>query len=225
MIEAASYFKRQIELWGEELQESLKDKKIALIGCGGLGCSIGLALGASGIGEIDLVDFDRVSIHNIHRQIAFRLEDEGRFKAEVLKEFLSSRCSYPRIESYVLDFDNYAMLNKNLDLILDCSDNLLTRSKIDEFAKKAGIPWIYASVEEWHGHVCFFEKARFKDSFVISDRKPKGIAAPIVMLIASLSANLAIRYLLKYKIQKDVLHYLYFEADTFKLQRFNLPKE
>jgi adenylyltransferase/sulfurtransferase len=75
------YFNRQIQLWGEVTQKSLQGKKIAIIGSGGLGCTLAMALGTSGIGEIHMVDFDTVSNHNIHRQIAFILEDEGLSKS------------------------------------------------------------------------------------------------------------------------------------------------
>ena len=74
------YFNRQIQLWGEVTQKSLQKKKIAIIGAGGLGCTLALASGTSGIGEIHMVDFDRASNHNIHRQIAFTLDDEGKTK-------------------------------------------------------------------------------------------------------------------------------------------------
>jgi len=47
----SEFYKRQYELWGEDTQNSLKNKKVAIIGCGGLGCSLGLTLGSSGIGE------------------------------------------------------------------------------------------------------------------------------------------------------------------------------
>ena len=69
------YFHRQIQLWGEETQIQLKSKKIVIVGSGGLGSSLAFALGASGIGEVHMIDFDEVSIHNIHRQIAFKLPD------------------------------------------------------------------------------------------------------------------------------------------------------
>ncbi|MEA3455017.1 MAG: ThiF family adenylyltransferase, partial [Campylobacterota bacterium] len=78
-----AYFTRQIQLWGTKTQKELEKKKIAIIGSGGLGSTLALALGTSGIGEIHIVDFDRVSLHNIHRQIAFTLEDEGRSKSKV----------------------------------------------------------------------------------------------------------------------------------------------
>jgi len=64
------YFKRQIELWGKEVQASLQERSVAIIGAGGLGSSLALAVGSCGIGRIEIVDFDEVEIHNIHRQIS-----------------------------------------------------------------------------------------------------------------------------------------------------------
>ena len=55
------YFHRQVQLWGEDVQRLLQQKRIAIIGSGGLGSSLGFALGATGIGEIHIVDFDEVS--------------------------------------------------------------------------------------------------------------------------------------------------------------------
>ncbi len=74
------YFHRQVQLWGEDTQKSLQDKTIVIIGCGGLGSSLAIGLGGTGIGHIHLVDFDEVSVHNIHRQIALKLEMKGSLK-------------------------------------------------------------------------------------------------------------------------------------------------
>ncbi len=219
------YFTRQIELWGEDTQHSLKSKKIAIIGCGGLGCSLGIALGASGIGQIDLVDFDEVSIHNIHRQIGFNLNDENKYKSEVLKKQLESRCLYVDVNAFQCDFETCSKNNINYDLILDATDNLPVRVTIDKFAKQHNIPWIYGSVEAFHGQVCFFKDALFESAFNISDHKPEGIAAPIVMNIASLQANLALRYLADLNVKKDFLYYCFFNEDgEFNTQKFGLPK-
>jgi adenylyltransferase/sulfurtransferase len=224
-----NYFLRQIELWGEDVQNSLRDKKIAIIGCGGLGCSLGIALGSSGIGNITLVDFDEVGNHNIHRQIAFTVEDNGKKKCEVLKRLLNKRYLDVDINAIDGDFDSFVeYFNKNeikYDLIIDATDNLPTRVKINDFAKSNSIPWIYGSVEKFHGQVCFFEKSSFKDVFQISNRTPEGIAAPIVMNIASLQANLALRYLTNMSVKKDFLYYCFFDNDgVFKTQNFSLPK-
>ena len=70
-----NYFHRQIQLWGEQTQRALADKRILIIGAGGLGSSLAYALGASGIGQISVVYFDTVALHNINRQILFTLAD------------------------------------------------------------------------------------------------------------------------------------------------------
>jgi len=220
------YFNRQIQLWGEETQLSLQNKKIAIIGCGGLGCSLAIALGASGIGQIDLVDFDTVGVHNIHRQIGFKVGDEGKPKCEVLKELLEARCDYVKVEAHDMDFDTFSFTNDYYDLILDATDNLPVRAKINSFSKDKNIPWIYGSVEAFNGQVCFFKDASFEAVFNVSDHKPAGIAAPIVMNIASIQANLAIRYLTGLPVKKDFLYYCFINDDgIYEIQKFGLPTE
>lgn len=219
------YFNRQIQLWGKETQNSLQDKKIAIIGCGGLGCSLGVALGSSGIGQIDLVDFDEVGVHNIHRQIGFKVGDEGKLKCEVLKELILSRCPYVRVETFDTDFETFSFTDDYYDLIIDATDNLPVRAKIDQFSKEKNIPWLYGSVEAFHGQVCFFQDAGFESVFNVSDHKPAGIAAPIVIHIASLQANIALRYLAGLSIKKDFLYYCFFnEEGEYVVQKFGLPK-
>lgn len=221
------YFKRQIALWGETTQASLKEKKILIVGCGGLGSSVAIALGASGIGAITLVDFDEVSLHNIHRQIAFKLQDEYKPKAKILGELLQSRYDEVDIALHIENFVDFASkCTQTFDLILDCTDNLPIRKEISIFANKTKTPWIYASVEEFHGQVCFFERARFESLFAITERKPAGIACPIVMQVASFEANIALRFLAGLPVAKDKLYYLFFDKEgEFNLQKFALPQD
>jgi len=217
------YFNRQIELWGEQKQDALKEKKIVIVGSGGLGSTLAMALGSSGIGEIHIVDFDTVSLHNIHRQIVFTLEDEGLNKAKVATRLISSKNPFVRLTPFEMDFATFAQLGNRYDLILDATDNLPVRAEIDAYAKATATPWIYASVEAFNGQVCFFEKADFQ-VFNISDHTPAGIAAPIVMHIGSLQANLALRYLVGLSVKKDLLYYLYFsEEGELVTQKFSMP--
>ena len=224
IVKEEAYFTRQIELWGVETQMSLKEKKIAIIGSGGLGSTLAMALGTSGIGTIHLVDFDRVSLHNIHRQIAFTLEDEGRSKSDAAAALIRSKNPFVDAVAFEMDFASFAGQEQHYDLILDATDNLPVRSEIDAYAKKMDTPWIYASVEEFNGQVCFFDEAGFQ-VFNISDHKPGGITAPIVMHIGSLQATLALRYLAGLPVAKDKLYYLYFnEEGELVTQKFGMPK-
>lgn len=220
-----NYFNRQVQLWGEETQESLQSKTIAIIGSGGLGSSLAFALGASGIGQIHMVDFDEVSLHNIHRQIAFKVGDEGKNKAVINAEIIEQRCPYVKATAHQCNFEEFTHKNIEVDLIIDATDNLPTRAEIDTYAKAKNTPWVYGSVEAFHGQVCFFDESSFTDAFKITSQTPAGIAAPIVMHIASLQANLSLRYLAGLNVQKDKLYYLFFNNDgELVTQKFGLPK-
>lgn len=216
------YFHRQIQLWGEDRQNSLKDKKILIIGSGGLGSSFAYALGSSGVGEICVVDFDTVSLHNIHRQILFSLEDEGKFKADIFKKRTEARFDGVCVRPFKMKADEFfKTCTEKFDLILDATDNLATRMQIDEFAKKTGASWIFTSVDSWQVQVCFIEKSDFK-FFPTTTVAPAGLAAPIVMFAASFAANLALRYLANLEVKKDTLYYLNFFSGEFETKKIAL---
>lgn len=219
------YFHRQVQLWGEETQMLLQHKRIAIIGSGGLGSSLAFALGASGIGEIHMIDFDTVSLHNIHRQIAFKMGDEGKFKSDIAVELIHARCPFVKATSHVCRFEEFIQKNIEVDLIIDATDNLPSRGAINTYAKSKALPWVYGSVEAFNGQVCFFKDASFNELFKITQKTPAGIAAPIVMHIASLQANLALRYLAGLSVKTDTLYYLFFNGEgELVTQKFALPK-
>lgn len=70
-LTSESYFKRQTTLLeiGNDGQELLQNAKVLVIGCGGLGSPIAIYLATSGVGTLHLVDFDTVSVSNLHRQV------------------------------------------------------------------------------------------------------------------------------------------------------------
>jgi molybdopterin/thiamine biosynthesis adenylyltransferase len=219
-----SYFKRQIQLWGVEKQRELATKSILIIGSGGLGSSLSLALGSVGIGKVTVVDFDEVAIHNIHRQIAFKLGDEGKKKSDVVKNLVESRSNFTEVESFVESFGEFTKRgNQNFDLIFDATDNLKTRSEIDIYAKANRTPWVYGSVEAFYGHVSLFNKASFS-TFQQVDRDLLGVSTPIVMMVASLQANLGLRYLLGESVEMDRLYTISFnDKGVFETRSFKMP--
>jgi len=219
------FFCRQVQLWGEKTQLLLQKKKIAIIGSGGLGSSLAFALGSSGIAEIHMVDFDEVNTHNIHRQIAFKIGDEGKNKATLNAILIEKRCPFVKAIAHECNFGEFCKKNIDVDLIIDATDNLPSRSDINSYAKSKNIPWIYGSVEAFNGQICFFDKSSFNDVFKISSKEFAGITAPMVMHIASLQANLALRYLAGLNVKKDMLYYLYFNDEgELVTQKFSLPK-
>jgi len=219
-----NYFSRQIMLWGKEAQDALQSKRVLIVGSGGLGCSLLLALSGAGIGKIDVVDFDMVEKHNIHRQVLFDIDSIGKPKAEVACKKAVQRnpaleCSY-----YIASFEEFiANCKDRYDLIIDATDNLATRVAIDNYAKELNIAWIYGSVEEFNGQVCLFRESSFVDMFATKEVETKGIAAPMVMQIASFEANLALRYLVGLEVASDIFYYLYYNnSGEFEVKKFNL---
>jgi len=219
-----SYFRRQIELLGKERQKHLQNKKIAIVGCGGLGSTLTAALGGSGIGTIHFVDFDMVSQHNVHRQFIFELANEGRSKAKLAAEWIKNRNPYVETEAFECDFNSFVSDARNgYDLILDATDSLSSRKDINRWAKEQNIPWIYGSVEEFNGQVCFFDRADF-GVFAVSDHTPGGMTAAMVMQIASFQAGLALRYLAGLSVKKDTLFYFYYNSEGEPvMQKFMMP--
>ena len=147
-------------------------------------------------------------------------------KCEVLKDVILSKNNFVKVDAIDASFEEYIKLNNiKADLILDATDNLPTRALIDKYAKSINVPWIYASVEEFHGQICFFDKNTFDSIFTVKKRTPNGIACPIVMQIASIQANLAFRYLVDLPIKKDFLNYIFYDSNgELTLQKFSLPK-
>jgi len=208
------YFNRQIKLLGEDKNNILMSKKILIIGCGGLGNSLAFALSGLGLRQIDLIDYDKVELSNIARQIAFGVDDVGKNKTTALKEQLQRRCPFTKFNIINKKFDNQFNTDEKYDLIIDASDNLKTRECIDNFAKKTNTPWLFSSVERFHGYTCLFEKAKFSDVFNIKDLPPAGISSAIVMYISSFSANIAMMYLSELPCASDVLYYNCFNIKT-----------
>ena len=220
-----NYFRRQIELWGLEKQKLLAEKEILIVGAGGLGSSLAFALGSIGLRKITIVDFDEVAIHNIHRQIAFKLEHEGKKKADIVRDTIQARSNWTEIESYTYKFETFlkTIQNRKFDIIFDATDNFETRKEIDSYSKQTNTPWVYGSVEEFYGQVCLFEKSSFQ-SFQTAKHKPGGVATPIVMMVASFQANLGLKYLLGDEVERDILYLLSFDSSgKFQMQHFKMP--
>lgn len=203
------FFKRQIKIWGKDKQSLLKTKKILIIGSGGLGSNLLFSLGGTGIGIIDIVDFDKIEIENLHRQMIFSLNDIGSYKSDISSRFVKNRNPFLSSTAYKMDFSYFIKLKKikKYDLIIDATDNIESRFMINKYSKISGIPWLYGSVENFNGQVCFFDKSSF-EAFNSSKKGINGNTAPMVMHIASFQANIALRYCLELDVNKDKLYYI-----------------
>lgn len=133
----------------------MKDSTITIFGCGGLGCPAATYLAASGIGKINLVDFQKPEISNLNRQIMHFEEDLGKKdKSTSLKEKLEKLNSDIEVKSFSLEINEKNISKfKASNVLVDCLDNFHTRYILNEFSLKEKIPLVHAAVEAYYGQI------------------------------------------------------------------------
>ncbi|WP_034894916.1 HesA/MoeB/ThiF family protein [Gillisia sp. Hel_I_29] len=153
-------YDRQITLdeVGVSGQEKLRKASVLIIGVGGLGCPAAQYLVGAGVGKIGLMDHDKVSISNLHRQVLYNESDIGRSKALVAQEKLQQLNSEIEIVAIdeALSIENAQKLFKQYDIILDGTDNFETKYLINDACILADKPWVYASIYKNEGQLSVF---------------------------------------------------------------------
>lgn len=153
-------YDRQIKLNGVGIsgQEKLRNASVLIVGVGGLGCPAAQYLAGAGIGKIGLMDHDKVSITNLHRQVLYTESDLEKSKALVAKEKLqglNSEIELIAIEE-ALTIENAENYFRQYDLILDGTDNFETKYLINDACILTGKIWVYASVYKNEGQLSVF---------------------------------------------------------------------
>ncbi|HRQ87409.1 MAG TPA: molybdopterin-synthase adenylyltransferase MoeB [Bacteroidia bacterium] len=143
---------------GMEGQRKLKAARVLCIGAGGLGSPVALYLAAAGVGEIGIVDFDRVDLSNLQRQILHGTGDVGRLKTESARERLSGINPEIRVTTYEtrLSAANAREIAAPYDLVIDGTDNFPTRYLSNDLAVLTGKPNVYGSIYRFEGQVSVF---------------------------------------------------------------------
>ena len=139
-------------------QQRIINAKVLCIGAGGLGSPTILYLAAAGIGEIGIVDFDRVDISNLQRQIIHNQSDVGKSKVQSAKEKVLQLNENVKVNLHEvrLDTSNALEIFRNYDLIIDCTDNFATRYLVNDAAALLGKPYIWGSIYRFDGQAAVF---------------------------------------------------------------------
>ena len=129
----------------------LRRKRVAVIGCGGLGGHIIELLSRMGIGAIRVVDGDVFEASNLNRQLLSDTETMGRSKAQVAADRV--RRVNPQVEvdavwTY-LNESNALHLLEGCDVAIDALDNIASRKLLEEACRRAGIPYVYGAIQGW----------------------------------------------------------------------------
>jgi sulfur-carrier protein adenylyltransferase/sulfurtransferase len=139
-------------------QRKLLDASVLVIGAGGLGSPVAMYLAAAGVGKLGIVDFDRVDVSNLQRQILHSNEDVGRPKVESALEHL--RAINPTIEvvghDTLLFSTNVFDVMEPYDVVVDGTDNFPVRYLVNDATQFLGKPLVYGSIYQFEGQATVF---------------------------------------------------------------------
>ena len=153
-------YNRQVMLpeIGDLGQEKLKKSSVLVIGAGGLGCPILQYIATAGVGIIGIVDFDKIEIHNLHRQILYTEQHVGQSKALRAKSVLETLNPLIEIIAFEekLTIENASRIIKDFDVIVDGCDNFETRYLVNDTCVALGKSLIYGSILKFEGQIAIF---------------------------------------------------------------------
>lgn len=146
---------------GREGQQKLQQSRVLLVGAGGLGSPLALYLAAAGVGQLGLVDFDRVDLTNLQRQVLYGTSDVGRPKLEAARDRLLDLNPGLRLElhSGALRASNAREILTGYDVVVDGTDNFATRYLVNDACTLMGKPNVYGSIYRFEGQISLFHPA------------------------------------------------------------------
>ncbi len=155
-MELAGRYDRNMQALSIQECEALAGKRIAVVGCGGLGGLVIEALARIGVGYVRAIDGDVFEESNLNRQLLCTEDALGREKALVAAERVRAVNSSIEVEPIVayLTEGNAVELIGGVDCVVDCLDNLEARFWLAHSCQHLGIPVVYGAIAGWFGQVC-----------------------------------------------------------------------
>jgi molybdopterin/thiamine biosynthesis adenylyltransferase len=221
MIEIQDFlrYSRQMQLpeIGELGQLKIKQARVLVIGAGGLGCPVLQYLAAVGVGNIGIVDFDKVELHNLHRQILYTENHVGQLKSTSAKTILENLNPHIIIQSFEekVTLENVKELLNNYDIIVDGTDNFTTRYIINDTCVALQKPLVYGSIFKFEGQVAVFNHKNSKNLRDLFPQPPNtedvpncavnGVLGTLPGVIGSMMAQETLKLILELPTLKNEL--------------------
>ena len=197
-------YSRQIVLKdvGPSGQKKIIKSRVLVVGAGGLGCPVIDYLSRAGIGNIGVVDHDKINISNIHRQSLYNTKDIGKFKVNVLKKKIKLVNSQVKIKTFKkkIERKNIEKIFKGYDFIVDGSDNFKTKFLLNEYSIKYKKILIVGAISKMDGHIftfdfrnknspclkCFYQS---EPSDEVLNCEFEGILGPVAGIVGNIQAT------------------------------------
>jgi len=224
-------YQRQLILpkFGEEAQEKLKRAKVFVAGAGGLGGPVCFYLAAAGVGHLVICDRDKVELSNLNRQILHGTNDIGIPKADSALETLSDLNPDIKIETHNLTIDDstIATLAKDVDIMIDCLDNIQTRHVLNRYAIKTNTPLMHAGIDCWNAQLALILPGEtpcmnclFGDATDTSEPKP--VLGVVPGVVGTMQALQTIKFLTGDDSFKNTL--VYFDAYSLDWTKIEIER-
>ena len=191
-------------------QKKIINSKVLIVGAGGLGCPIADLLTRSGIGLIGVIDFDKVSLSNIHRQTLYTTKDIGKYKVKVLKKKLNLINKEIKVKIYNKKADDKNLKNiiNKYDVVVDGSDNFKTKFLLNKFSLKFKKKLVVGAISKFDGHIfsynfknknepclrCFYQEDNISDD--ILNCEYEGVLGTVANIIGNIQANEILKQIL-----------------------------
>jgi len=210
-------------------QEKLKNSKVLVVGAGGLGCPVLQYLCAAGVGTIGIIDFDKIELHNLPRQILYSTDDVGKPKAETAAKKLKAQ--NPNVSFIVfndiLNKENSEQIISQFDIITDGSDNFPTRYLVNDTCVKLKKPLVYGSIFKFEAQLAVFNYKNGKNLRDIYGEPPNpedipgcnesGVLGIVPGIIGVFMANATIQIILDKYNNDSMLVFDFNKFDILKL--------
>ena len=188
-------------------QKKIFKAKVLVIGAGGLGCPLMLYLAYSGVGNMGIVDDDKIELSNLSRQILFTKKDIGKYKSVVSKKIIEKVNKKIKIEVFKqrVDKKNIENIAKKYQIICDGTDNFKSRFIINDYCIKNKKILISSAINKFDGQLFVFDFRKKTSCFrCFMPESPKqelncesdGIMTTLAGIAGSLQANEVIKSIL-----------------------------
>lgn len=225
---------------GEHGQLALRNAKVLIVGVGGLGNPVSLYLAAAGVGTLYLADGDNIELSNLPRQIQFSEKDIDQNKADIAAKKLSKQFSDCHTEAIddMLDQELCDYYFPQVDLVLDCSDNIKTRYLINQACIDHKVPLVVGAASGFDGQQLVVdprntESACYHCLFPSTAKAPTnncqtiGVLGPVLAVIAGMQALQAIKLITGDGIENDaqINQLNLFDGLSNQWQQFKMKKQ
>ena len=198
-------FSRQIILKNIGIlgQKKILLSKVLIVGVGGLGSPAAEFLVRSGVGLLGIIDYDKVSLSNLHRQSLYETSHVGKSKVQVIKKILNRINPNTKVQTYNLKLNNnnFKKIIKKYDYIVDGSDNFKTKFLLNDFCLKYRKFLVTGAISKFDGHIfsfnfknkklpclrCFFQETEPSDDQL--NCETEGILGTVAGIVGTIQAN------------------------------------